>query len=316
MQKSLINRRVLSTMAAILLFVPGVEFAQKMSAPPIPIWSGQGSVPAGSGDRRVFLSPDLHSVIILWPNPDGTLTRRRFNLHNTIFPDLRVHMEGTSDSFRYTYELENGKQSRDSLRDFSVVIYPDQNAQLASAEWTIGAIFSNVPHERVGIPGAPSGVMADWTCRLNDQLFLQPGSKTSFTINSEAKPGFTSAATEYFPHLDLSDEWPEEILDQLEPVLDLKWIRYHFITFGPRYGPDVPATGIAADYLVGIQELIRIHRLEASSPFVKEVIANLDAIASGSSAQIPITQEPISAMEAEILNALQLSLHFTYKEPQ
>lgn len=90
----------------------------------------------------------------------------------------------------------------------------------------------------------------------------------------------------------------------------------HIITLGPRYGPDAPAPRIASDYLVGIQELIRIHRLESDSPFVKEVIANLDAIASGSSAQIPITQKPHSEPEAEILNALQLSLHFTYKGPQ
>jgi hypothetical protein len=49
---------------------------------------------------------------------------------------------------------------------------------------------------------------------------------------------------------------------------------------------------------------------------MKEVIANLDAIASGSSVQIPVTQKPHCEMEAEILNALQLSLHVTYKGSQ
>lgn len=68
--------------------------------------------------------------------------------------------------------------------------------------------------------------------------------------------------------------------------------------------------------MIGVQELLRIHRLESDSPFVKEMIANLDVIASGSSGQIPITQRPHSELEAEILNALQLSLHFTYKGPQ
>lgn len=99
-------------------------------------------------------------------------------------------------------------------------------------------------------------------------------------------------------------------------VIDYGWAAYYSITLGPRYGPDAPDAGIASDYLVGIQELVRIHRLETDSPFVKEVIANLDAIASGSSAQIPITQKPHSELETEILNALQLSLHFTYKGPQ
>jgi hypothetical protein len=124
--------------AAALLSVPATPFAQSNSVPPIPIWSGEGSVPAGYGNRKVFLSPDEHNVIILWPNPDGTEIRRRFDLHNTIYPDLGVHMEDSSGSFRYTYELENGKASKDSLTDFFVVVYPDPQMQVSSALWKGG----------------------------------------------------------------------------------------------------------------------------------------------------------------------------------
>lgn len=152
-------------------------------------------------------------------------------------------------------------------------------------------------------------------CCLHEQSLL-PGAGTNFTLITQARPGFTSASTEHFPHLDLTDDWPAEILDQLGPVLNPKWIAKHIITLGPRYGPEEPATRIASDYTIGIQELLRIHRLESNSPFMKEVIANLDAIASGSSVRIPVTQKPYSEMETEILNALQLSLHFTYQEPQ
>ena len=230
-----------------------------------------------------FSSPDLHSVMILWPNPDGTVTKRKFDLHNTIFPELSAEMAGNSGLFHYRYVLENGKQSKDPLKDFSVVVYQDSQIQTGSDLWRGGLFSPTMLKERIGIPGAPPGLLVAWMCCLQEQP-VSPGGKTSFTITSEAKPGFTSAATEYFPHLNLTDEWPDEILDQLEPVLDLKWIQYRFITLGPRYGPDDPDAGIAADYLTGIQELIRIHRLESSSPFVKEAIADLDAIASGSSA--------------------------------
>ncbi|MGA2000967.1 MAG: hypothetical protein ABSG52_13305 [Terriglobales bacterium] len=313
MQKFLINRRILLCVAAILLCIPTVEFAQHMPAPPIPTWSGVGSIPKGNERRKVFLSPDEHSVIILWPNPNGTETMRRFDLHNTIYPELRVRIESNFGSFRYRYDLENGKHSKDSLNDFFVVVYPDPQMQTSSALWRGGLSLPTVK-ERVGIPGAPSGSLADWTGF--DEQALQPGATTNFMLITEARPGFTSASTEHFPHLDLTDEWPEEILDQLGPVLDPKWIAYHFMTLGPRYGPHEPEARIASDYLVGIQELIRIHSLKPDSPFVREVIANLDAIFSGSSTQIPITQKPHSEMEAEILSALQLSLHFTYKEPQ
>lgn len=35
-----------------MLCVPATRFAQSSSAPPIPIWSGEGSVPAGQGPGR------------------------------------------------------------------------------------------------------------------------------------------------------------------------------------------------------------------------------------------------------------------------
>lgn len=309
----LINRRILLSIAAILLCIPAAECAQETPAPPIPIWNGEGSVPRGSGDRKVFLTPDEHSVIILWPNPDGTITRRLFDLHNTVYPELHVQMEGGPGSFRYKYDLENGKQSKDTLVDFSVAVYPDRQIHTESALWK-GGFEPPVMKERIGIPGAPPGMDGLWIGDENEALI--PGTITHFTLITEASPGFTSAATEHFPHLDLTDKWPEEILNQLDPVLDPKWIEYHFITLGPRYGPDDPAPGIAADYLIGIQELIRIRRLVQDSLFVKEAITDLDAIASGSSAHFTITQKPASELEAEILSALELSLHIAYSGPK
>lgn len=145
---------------------------------------------------------------------------------------------------------------------------------------------------------------------------LPPGAATNFTLVTRGRPGFTTAETEHFPHLDLTDEWPENILYDLGDVIGPRCVADHRITLGPRYGPENSVAQIASDYIVGIQELVRTHRLESNSPFLKEVIASLDAIASGSSAQIPITQKAHSEMEAEILNALQLSLHVTYKGPQ
>lgn len=86
------SKQKFANVAAILLSVLGTVFAQDMPTPPIPTWSGVGSIPKGNESRRVFLSPDEHSVIVLWPSPDGTETWRRFDLHNTIFPELRLHL--------------------------------------------------------------------------------------------------------------------------------------------------------------------------------------------------------------------------------
>ena len=290
-------------------------FAQSSPPPPIPIWSGEGSVPTGYGNRKVFLSPDRHSVIILWPNPDGTETKRRFSLHNEIDPNLRVHIEATRSGFRYTYHLENGKQSKDSLNSFNLAIYPDPEVQVGGDSWKGGATIPTMK-ERIGIPGAPPGRLALWMDWEVGGGPLLPGAATSFTLVTRAKPGFTTAETEHFPHLDLTDEWPEEILDQLGDTIEPKSIADHRITLGPRYGPEDPAARIASDYRVGIQELIRIHRLELGSPFVQHVIAGLTAVSINPSARIAITQKPTSELESEILNALQLSLGATYTGPQ
>jgi hypothetical protein len=298
----------------VLLSAVAVAFAQSDVAPPIPTWNGEGSLPRGSGDRKVFLTPDQHSVIILWPNSNGTQSRRRFDLHNSIDPRVSVRVERSHGGFLYTYELENGKRSKDSLTDFFVVIYPDPQIQANSTLWKGGLSLRTVK-ERVGIPGAPPGSLVDWTCCLSEQPLL-PGSRGIFTLATFARPGFTSASTEHFPHLDLTDQWPEEILNQLGPVLEPKWVAKHIITLGPRYGPDEPASKIASDYMVGIQELIRIQRLERDSPFVKEAIANLDSIIAGSSTLIPFSRKPQSELEAEILAGLELSLHISYHGPQ
>jgi hypothetical protein len=296
---------------------PGATTPFAQGIPPIPIWSGEGSVPAGSGNRKVFLSPDQHSVIILWPNPDGTETKRRFNLHNEIDPNLRVHIEDTLSGFRYTYHLENGKRAKDSLTMFTLAIYPDPEAQAGADSWKGGTMIP-ILKERIGIPGAPPGRVAYWWEPLVGGLEqpLLPGAATNFTLVTQARPGFTTAETVHLPNLELTDEWPENIVDDLGDVIELKWVADHRITLGPRYGPEDPAARIASDYKIGIQELIRIHRLEPGSPFVQHVIAGLTAVSINPSARIAITQKPTSELEAEILNALQLSLSVTYTGPQ
>lgn len=66
-------------------------------------------MPQGSGDRKVFLTPDQHGVIILWPNTDGAESMRRFDLHNSIDPNLRVRIERSSSGFLYTLRSRERK---------------------------------------------------------------------------------------------------------------------------------------------------------------------------------------------------------------
>jgi hypothetical protein len=280
------------------------------STPPAPIWSGYGDIPKSNGDRKVFLTPDEHSVVLLWPDQNGAESKlRRLPLHNVIRPELRVRIENNFGDIVYSYDLKNTRQSEDSITTFSIVIYPDPNLQVGAELWT-GGKSTAAGGQRIGLPKAPPGGLAIWFCPDSNPLL--PGTATRFKLTTSARPGFTTAATEHFPHLDTSDEWPQQILDELDPVLDPHWIDQHIITFGPRYGPDESAASIAADYRVGIQELILQRQIEPTSAFAQDVMAYLEKVLHDSSAApLALTAKPHSELEVEILNALRLSLHVT-----
>jgi len=129
-------------------------------------------------------------------------------------------------------------------------------------------------------------------------------------LASKARPGFTTASTEHFPHLDLTDQWPEQILDELNPVLDPSWIDQHIVSFGPRYDPLERDVNIAADYSLGVKELTRRGILDQNSLFMRELTAVLERISNGESPAsllASIKAKPQSPTEVEIFNALQLS---------
>jgi hypothetical protein len=303
----LLNKSILTGLAIWVVCLTGV-FGQSASTPPVPIWPGNGNIPKSYSDRKVFLSPDEHSVVLLWPNQDGTGSKPvKMPLHNAICPDLRVRIEKSSNAFVYTYSLENKKESEDSITTFSIVVHPDADMQVGAEFWTGGKSTAIVGNQ-VALPGTRSGGLAIWFCPEGQPL--PPGRGTSFTLAAGARPGFTTAATEHFPHLDLTDEWPQQILDELEPVLTPSWIDQHVITLGPRYSSAEPAANIAADYAVGVKELTRKGVLDQNSSFVRELTAILEGISSGKSPALlpPIEAEPHSPAEAEILNGLQLSL--------
>jgi hypothetical protein len=299
--------------AVVWLFFPAAAFAQAVSNPPAPIWPWKDNVPKPEGHRRVFLSADEHSVIILWPNPNGTGSKLlKMPLHNSISPNLKIHIESSPDGVLYNYDLQNGKQSVDSVTTFSIVVYPDPKMQVGAESWTGGKSTAMVG-EQVAIPEAPAGGLALWFCPENRPLL--PGTATEFSLRTEARPGFTTASTEHYPHLDISEEWPEQILNELNPVLAPAWIDQHIITIGPRYGPDEPVTRIASDYVIGINELIRTGRLEKNSAFVQEALSILRSLIDRStSADRIFSSKPGSRFESEIFMALHLTLGIQLRE--
>ena len=141
-----------------LYFLPVGVNAQEEPTP-APIWSGEGGVPKQYGDRKVFLSPDQHTVILVFTGPEGTQSTRvqRYLLHNVIFPDVHLRVEESYGEFIYRYDLSNGKQSEDPITTFSVVVYPDPNLTVSAESWKGGKSIA-IARKRVSVFPTP-----DWT---------------------------------------------------------------------------------------------------------------------------------------------------------
>jgi hypothetical protein len=123
---------------------------------------------------------------------------------------------------------------------------------------------------------------------------LRPGSSADFfAVTSSNRPGFTTAYVGQFPAFESSEEWGEEIIDQLDRIADLAWVEQHIITFGPRY-------------LAGIADLTRAQRINANSPFVQELSSKLRKIATGPPYDLTVHAEPASPLEEQLRQAVTL----------
>jgi hypothetical protein len=164
---------------------------------------------------------------------------------------------------------------------------------------------ASVTANRVGLRHAGPGCFIVWASP--DSKPLNPGFTTDpFVITSGNLPGFTSADIGRHPPFDVSPEWPEEVLNQLEPIFDPVWADRHVITFGPRYTADDSPQKIADGYLADITDLINDKRLDASA-FLEEVIFKLKLIASGEEPRgLRFQEKPMTPLEQQLKQALTL----------
>jgi hypothetical protein len=238
-----------------------------ISEPPVPIWPSDGKIPDSLKNQYVFLTPDLGTMVIVFPPEQEGSKRKilRLTIHNRICPIVNVDISTRSGSFVYNYSVLNSKTSKDDIATVAVVIPRVEPNQLGAETGTIGVSHGDML--RIGLTGAPEGWLVRWFCP-NDRP-LAPGASTRFVIESADRPGFTTtAATRYSP-VEISSEWPEEIIQQASLVAHPYWVDRHVITLGPRYAPEYPAGKIAADYLSGMGNLTSDGRLDPNSPFVQ-----------------------------------------------
>jgi hypothetical protein len=276
-----------------------------ISEPPVPIWPSDGKIPDSLKNQYVFLTPDLGSVVVVFPPEEEGSKRKilRLTIHNRIYPTISVDISRRSGSFAYEYSLFSRNTSKDSITTFSIVVSHDPDIQTSTGRWK-GGVMTNTEAKRIGLSAASDGWWVTWFCPSSEPL--APGSSARFVLESAHRPGFTNASVAHFPAFNISEYWPEEVIHQADLLQDPYWVDKHVITLGPRYAPEYPAGKIAADYLSGMADLLRDGRLSPDSPFVQETTDYLKGIVAGQAPAHRSHSRPASRLEREIEQGLNL----------
>jgi len=220
--------------------------------------------------------------------------------------------------YLYQYTIENAPSAKDAIEVWLFVASPFarlRGTPPAQSNWgrAIGGAYlpqmpANAP--QLELRGAPNGRYITWSS-LEEGSGIAPGeSLAGFEIVSDYKPGFTTARFKQALFIDqhVPGDWPPEVHAQLDFLRGFGWGLPTLLTFGPMFAPDAPRDEIVPNIRSGIARLIETGRLDPESAFVKEVIAALQETPPPDGRESRILSAPSSELEAEIKEALRISL--------
>lgn len=235
--------------------------------------------------------------------------------------DWTVEKLSTEKGYRYSYVLTNGRGARRAIWSWALVIPSDDDtAKLQHPLWrptSPSAIATNaVVAPQAAILDGPQlrrsaslGKFARWTTSL-DEYPVTAGSRTgSFAAESAFRPGWTTAYASAGKGIEVPYEMPAEISSELEILQRPENEQSIVLTIGPKFGADVSAQWIAADWHLGVQKLVNRGSLSGESTYVKELLNTLEQIAKGEAwIALSTNAKPSAGFEDKIHRAATLAL--------
>lgn len=268
-------------------------YAAQAATPPVPVWTGVGALPVALAGHRVFLTPDLHTMVVLVNRDPQQIVR--VPLMNDFDPQIGVDFTRESGTqFRYHYALTNGRRAKDAMGTWSVTVDQHDDSLMVDKPTDYDKQWPGVFVKEIALAkqavfrDAPLGKDVYWVRPRGQEL--QPGeSRSEFTIHSNYLPGLTTAwmGTIKLPAID--QDWPPEILRDTELIVDDRlWRERFLIVAGPAFGPST-SRGMAAKTTLGrVRDMISAGLLSPSHDFVKQAIAVLEAVPVKSDAALRV----------------------------
>jgi Arc/MetJ-type ribon-helix-helix transcriptional regulator len=238
----------------------------------------------------------------------------RYDLHNHFEAQIAAHMTtGSSVAYVFEYTVANTTASRDDIQTWRLIIPAktgDQPRVSGQDDWggatSVPAIFRNVE-----LPDQPLGRVAVWV-QDSAARKIGPGrSETGFRVESNCKPGFTTALLGSGILVNIDQDLPDEVFRQMDFYNDPTWGKASVLTFGPMFCSAVPRQQIIQNMISGINRSIATNKVSSRSEFVREALEQLKTMPeSGPARNAAFTHAPTSEFEQEIFTALRLSLSF------
>lgn len=323
-------RQLFSMVLGVMACMIGITLLSQQSPvtggfSPAPIWPNNGAIPTELGSKYVFYDPSAEQLVIAMPQSwkpgapliesSGLRSVQRFDLNTGVRPTISASVKSIQGKYQYAYNIENSSLAKQAVTRWDLVIPSTTPEDLieSPANWRGSPMKSQVSAIRAALGNASSGVLLGWF--ISDLRATIPGGAAlnDFRITSANKPGFTTAFVRGGMNVNLPADLPTEVLQQAAPVLALEFNSRPLITIGPKFAPGTSRVPIAADFRLGISRLIQNRALNANSLAIKEALLVLTNYLEHANAvpNVPLIfkEQPANPHEAEILNALKLSLN-------
>jgi hypothetical protein len=294
----------------------------------IPVWSERTELAASRQPERVFVTPDLHDLVLLMRSEDPTnqeLAPVRVSLHNAIIPSIRVSVERPDTHYRYEYTVSNGAAARDNIVVVSVaapglLLGTDADYYVNGVKnhtWWMGGVGSALMAKQRELDKKVVGRSISWASLVDEEhassdlVNILPGrSRSGFRIDSSLMPGFTTGVLEGLHYAPPGEALTDPDIDRQLVTLDVEnYFDRTALTFGPMFLPGASAAEVLANYRMGIQKLNQCDAIPHNAEFLGEVAAILrePGVESKLSDRLErMKSRPTTPVEIELVNCLRL----------
>jgi hypothetical protein len=289
---------------------------------PVPAWPANGVVDASLKDRYVFVDLAKNEYVIAYPENLGTdafatnpgrMKITRYDMLRNVTPAVSLAVTPAGTGYKYSYTVANGAGAVQSIDTFVLALTTaSATAIVRPPDGWFGIVQRNRTFKVKNPEWIQSGVAAVWSFQKMDQVVLPGQSKGGFEIESNLRPGFSVAYLRKSEPVDVKyttqGNVPKEVKDQLDQLLQIEYNSRTVLTLAPKFEASGDSRAVAEDFVQGIVTLSRAGVLDLSSEFVRMLMAELTAVKPGTPAALKLPVPPQTAAEAELLNAVKLSL--------